>query len=121
MFLEVRASGNPPDSTICLKPKEFDFLAQAIVDRKQLRKDTAIYSKIIRAKDIIIVHTNSQLAGCQVSGAAKDSVGATYKRAYIKEEAAKVTAEKKLSRFKNLSLILGSVSVALLAVLVLVL
>ena len=104
-------------SKICLKPKQFDFYAQAVVDRKELRKDSVIFEKLLKSKDFIIEQKDNQLSGKDVEIAARDSIKAKYKVAYEAEKSGKTKAEKRVITFKNLSLILGSSTVILLCVL----
>lgn len=119
-FYELKGSVNPPDSLICLKSKEFDFFAGAVVDRKQLKKDTVIYGEIIRSKGVIILNKNTQIVGFQKALVAKDTIAATYKREYLLEKSGKEKAEKRVNRLRNLGLGLSSAVVALLAVIALI-
>lgn len=118
-FYGLKGSVNPPDS-LWLKSKEFDFFAKAVVDRKQLRKDTVTYGEIIRSKNIIISNKTTQIVGFQKALVAKDTIAATYKREYLQEKTSKEKAEKRVSRLRSLGLVLGSAVVALLAVIALI-
>lgn len=106
---------------ICLKVAEFDFYAQAVVDRKQLRKDTNTFRRIIEAQITIINAKNDQLKGDSIIIESKDEIAKKFKIAFQNEEKSRIKQEKKLKLFKNLSLILGSTAVVLAGVLALTL
>lgn len=114
MLPGVTLCSTPPDSSdICLQPRQFDFYAQAVVDRKQLRKDSTTLELMIKSQYVIIEQKDIQIQSKDAALVVKDSIAGRYKSAYK-------AVEKKLRTFKNLSLILGSCAVILLGVLLLV-
>lgn len=120
-FYATKDIVNPPDSIICLQPKEFDFYAQSVVDKNQLKRDTAKLRGITRAQIIVINSKNDQLKGDSVISLAKDDIVNTYKSVLKTQVELSIKQQKKIKILKNLSLVLSSVTVVLAGILLLVL
>lgn len=120
LFGKTPLLGQKDSGEICLKYKEFDFYAQALVDRKQLRKDTLNLAGIVRAQDQVIYHKNNRIKGDSIIIKNDKSILDSFKKGLKEETTSRIKAEKKVKIFKNLSLILGSAAVVLLGVLMIV-
>lgn len=107
-------------SKICLKYKQFDYYAQSVVDRNQLKKDTINLRKILKSQAIKLTSYQNIIQGDSISFIAKDSIASIFKIAFYKEQAVEIKKDKVLKRYKNLSLILSSAVVVLIAVLVII-
>ena len=100
--------------------KEFDFYAQAVVDRKLLKADTSILSNQIKIQDKVIGNLYKESEGYLKIIRNKDEIIRIDTIAFNNLAAKYGKQDKKLHRQKQVSLVLA-ITTCLLGILVLIL
>lgn len=115
----IRCSGQSDSSEICLTGKQFDFYAQAHVERQGLRTDTALLAEEVRDDDRIISILTKNLEDSELLYTNQKEITAVKEEDIKKLSLDNVKKDKKINRLKQLSLILSGAAVVLTAIVLL--
>lgn len=78
----IRLCGQPDSGKLCLTYPEFDYYANALVERNGLAVDTAILHALVRANAIHIYQQEQQLRLAADQVTVKDSIAKKYKDSF---------------------------------------
>lgn len=112
-------SGQTDSNEICLSGRQFDFYAQAVVEREGLRTDTMLLSEAVRDDDRIIFTLSKNIEDSELLYNNQKEIITTKENDIKKLFLDNIKKDKKINRLRQLSLVLSGAAVILIAIVLL--
>lgn len=117
--LTTLCSGQTDSNNVCLTPPQFDFYAQAVVEREALKQDTALWSLEALYLSDIISYKDNQINGFEQIVISKDKSIEERDLNYEKLSKEYNKVCKKHKRTKQMAMVLGITTCLLGVILIL--